>query len=171
MKNLSKLLVVCALSIMFSLGVAAQSENFSDPNVEYSFDVPDPTWKLITKPSATSPNVEYVYRDRRDGLLEIRKLQMPKNAIMSDVIREEEQKLQFRPGYVAGAEEVFSGNLKGTAFNFEYIAAGRNMSGRYYFLRSGDTIYVIRFTGERDKLKSIRNQTDSIARTFTVKKG
>jgi hypothetical protein len=44
------------------------------------------------------------------------------------------------------------------------------MSGRFYFLKAGDTnVYVLRFTAERDKLRSIRNQTDSIARTFKVK--
>jgi hypothetical protein len=44
------------------------------------------------------------------------------------------------------------------------------MSGRFYFLKTADNqMYVLRFTGERDKLKSIRNQTDSIARTFKVK--
>jgi hypothetical protein len=46
------------------------------------------------------------------------------------------------------------------------------MSGRFYFLKVNDTtVYLIRFTGIGDKLRSIRNQTDSIARTFDLKKG
>jgi hypothetical protein len=91
---------------------------------------------------------------------------------MSDIIRDEEQKLQFLPGYVAGREENFAGNLRGNIFNCEFVRAGRNMGGRYYFLRAGDTtVYVLRFTGERDRLKSLRNQTDSIARTFQIKRG
>jgi hypothetical protein len=45
------------------------------------------------------------------------------------------------------------------------------MSGRFYFLKANDaTVYILRFVGVGDKLKSIRNQTDSIARTFDVKK-
>jgi hypothetical protein len=45
------------------------------------------------------------------------------------------------------------------------------MSGRFYFLKADDkTVYVLRFTGQRDKLRSVRNQTDSIARTFGLKK-
>jgi hypothetical protein len=45
------------------------------------------------------------------------------------------------------------------------------MSGRFYFLKADDkTVYVLRFTGQRDKLRSVRNQTDSIARTFSLKK-
>jgi len=86
------------------------------------------------------------------------------------VIRDEEAKVQFFPGFVAGKEENFSGNFRGSVFNFEYVSSGRNNSGRYYFLRSDDTtVYVVRFTGDRDRMKSIRNQTDSIARTFNVR--
>ncbi|MFN6964717.1 MAG: hypothetical protein ACK4S4_13250 [Pyrinomonadaceae bacterium] len=159
-----------ACTLVFAALAAAQSSTFSDPSVEYSFDLPDPGWKMTVKPSATSPNVEYVYNDRRDGRLEVRKLSVPKDAILADVIQEEETKLRFNPGYVRGKEENFAGNYRGTVFNYEYVASGRNMSGRFYFLKTPDgSIYVLRFTGERDKLKSIRNFTDSIARTFRVR--
>jgi hypothetical protein len=44
------------------------------------------------------------------------------------------------------------------------------MSGRFYFLKADDTtVYILRFTGLRDGLRTIRNQVDSIARTFKVK--
>ena len=79
-------------------------------------------------------------------------------------------KLQFLPGYVAGKEENFSGALRGGVFNYEFLRIGRNMSGRLYFLKADDTtVYVLRFTGERRQVKSLRNQTDSIARTFSIK--
>ena len=69
-----------------------------------------------------------------------------------------------------GKEENFKGALNGRVFNYEFIRSGRNMSGRFYFLRSGlTTVYIVRFTGRKDKLRSIRNQTDYIARTFTLK--
>ena len=91
---------------------------------------------------------------------------------MADVVQDEEQKLQFRPGFVSGKEELISGKLKGSVYNFEYVAAGRNMSGRFYFLKANDTtIYILRFTGQKDSLRGLRNQTDSIARTFGVKAG
>ena len=90
---------------------------------------------------------------------------------MSEIIAGEEEKLKFLQGYVAGKEENFAGNLKGTAFNFEFIRSGRNMSGRFYFLKaSPTTVYVLRFTALKEKLITIRNQTDSIARTFEIKK-
>ncbi len=156
--------------VLLALTAAAQDQVFSDGNVDYSFTLPDAKWKMTVKPSATSPNVEYVYGDRTDGHLEVRKLTVAKDEILTDVIQDEEQKLQFRPGFVAGKEENFLGRLRGSAFNFEYVAAGRSMAGRFYFLRANaTTVYLVRFTGLKDTLRSIRNQTDSIARTFTVK--
>jgi hypothetical protein len=153
-----------------SLQATAQVTRFNDPNVDYGFEIPDERWKQTVKPSATSPNVEYVFVDRNDGHLEIRRLKVANSALLGDVIRAEEDKLQFLPGYVAGQDENFAGRLRGAIFNFEFVRAGRPMSGRFYFLRaSDDTVYVLRFTGYRDKLRSIRNQTDSIGRTFELK--
>jgi hypothetical protein len=170
MLNIKTITVLTAFLLLVPIGVLAQESTFSDPNVDYSFIVPEPGWKQIIKPSATSPNVEYVYNDRREGHFEVRKLTVVKEAYMTDIMRDEETKLQFLPGYVAGKEENFSGAMRGSVFNYEFVRTGRNMSGRFYFLRAADTtVYVLRFTGERDRLKSIRNQTDSIARTFSVK--
>ncbi|HCA59148.1 MAG TPA: hypothetical protein DEP46_14335 [Blastocatellia bacterium] len=155
--------------VAFASAVSAQNNTvFSDPNVEYSFDVPDARWKMTVKPTVTNPNVEFVFVDRLDGHLEVRKLSVVQNVLISDVIKEEEQKLQFLPGYVAGREENFGGKLNGAILNYEYVRAGRPMAGRFYFLRSGSSVYVLRFTGFRDKLRSIRTQTDIIARTFGV---
>ncbi|HVE55226.1 MAG TPA: hypothetical protein VNB22_00250 [Pyrinomonadaceae bacterium] len=161
--------VVTGLFLVFS--AFAQTETFSDANVEYTFDLPNATWKMTAKPSTTSPNVEYVYGDRSAGYLEVRKLSVKADDLMSDIIAGEEEKLKFLQGYVAGKEENFAGNLKGTAFNFEFIRSGRNMSGRFYFLKANPTtVYVLRFTAQKEKLMTIRNQTDSIARTFEIKK-
>lgn len=157
--------------LMLAFSAFAQTEIFSDPNVEYTFELPEATWKMTAKPSDLSPNVEYIYGDRQDGSLEVRKLSLKSKQTLADLIRDEETKLQFNLGYVAGKEEDFRGALAGKVFNYEYVRSGRNMSGRFYFLKAADdTIYVLRFSGQRDKLRSIRNQTDLIARTFSIKK-
>lgn len=160
-----------AFSLMFAVFAFAQSQTFSDVNVEYTFELPEPLWKIIAKPLAGNPNVEYAYGDRLDGHLEIRKLSIKDGEVVSDLIqRDQEQKLQFMPGYVAGKEEPFAGALRGRVFNYEFIRFGKPMSGRFYYLKSDDnTAYVLRFTGLRDKLRMIRNQIDSISRTFKMK--
>ena len=168
--NKFSFVLTIVLGLVTAVSTFAQTETFSDSNVEYTFDLPEPTWKMTVKPSAISPNVEYVYGDRKDGHLEIRKLSVKPGETLSDTIREEEIKLQFLPGYVAGKEENFQGAMGGRVFNFEYVRSGREMSGRYYFLKTDDkTVYVLRFSGYRDKLRSIRNYVDSIARTFKLK--
>ena len=163
--------IMFGLTIVFTaVSAFAQGGSFSDPNVEYSFDLPDAKWKITVKPTATNPNVEYVYGDRLDGHLAIRKTTISKTALLIDVINDEETKRQFLPGYVAGKQESFAGKSKGTVFNFEYVASGQSMAGRYYFLRLSDTtVYILRFAGQKDSLRSLRSQTDSIARSFAVK--
>jgi len=160
-----------ALIIIIALAGSAfaQVSNFSDPSVEYSFEIPDAKWKQVK--SSASGNVEFVYVDRNDGHLEVRKMASPRTTPMADVIKDQEDKLQFMPGYVTGKQENFRGRLLGSVFNFEFVRSGRPFSGRYYFLRSGDTIYILRFTGFQDSMRSIRPQTDSIARTFGVRPG
>jgi hypothetical protein len=159
------------LGLFTAASAFAQTQAFSDVDVDYTFDVPNATWKMTAKPSTTSPNVEYVYGDRSAGYFEVRKLSVKSDDLMSDVIAQEEEKLKFLKGYVAGKEENFAGNLRGTVFNYEYIGAGRNMSGRFYFLKASPTVvYVLRFTAQKDKLLTIRNQTDAIARSFEIKK-
>ena len=167
----TKLLLSVAAVLLFAISAFAQTDAFSDANVEYSFDLPEAVWKKTVKPSTTSPNVEYVYGDRTSGHLEVRKIAVKSGDLMTDTISSEEQRLQFLPGYVAGKNENFDGALDGKIFNYEFIRSGRNMSGRFYFLKADDkTVYVLRFTGMTDKLRSLRNQTDSIARTFSLKK-
>lgn len=172
MKSSKVSFLILAIVVCFATGRAfAQTGTFSDANVDYTFDLPDARWKMTSKPSATNPNVEYVFSDRTEGHLEVRKVTVAKDAMLTDVVRDEEPKLQWRYGYVAGREENFTGRLRGTIFNFEFVAAGRSMSGRFYFLRASDTVvYLLRFTGQKDTLRSIRAQTDSIARTFSVTK-
>lgn len=171
--KLTKLSVLfsAAFGLLFVASTFAQNGTFKNANVEYTFELPEGAWKQTAKPSEMSPNVEYVFGDRSGGHLEVRKMSVKASEMFSGIIENEEQKLQFLPGYVAGKEENFKGSLSGKVFNYEYVRSGRNMSGRFYFLKANDTtVYVLRFTGLRDKLRSIRNQTDSIARTFELVK-
>ncbi len=169
-KTLSLLFLVGMMSF-FVVSASAQME-FKNPNVEYTFDLPEDSWKMTVKPKEYSQNVEFVYKFKKEGHLQIRKMKVDEDALYSEIIRKEEQKLQFVPGYVAGKEENFRGVFNGRVFNYEYVRSGRPMSGRFYFLKADTTtVYVLRFTGLKDSLRTIRNQTDSIARTFALKKG
>lgn len=164
------IILALVFATLFAGTAVAQDNTFSDPSADYTFVLPDPKWKLTQRPSAANSNVEFVYEDRMDCHLQVRRLTVSREALLADVIEDEEQRLQVRPGFVAGREENFAGRLRGSVFNFEYLASGRSMAGRFYFLRSGETtIYMLRFTGQKDTVRSLRNQLDAIARSFGPK--
>ncbi len=90
---------------------------------------------------------------------------------LSDIARREEDvKLRFMPGFVGGKQSNFAGRLNGIVSTYEYTQAGKNMSGRVYYLQADPrTVYALHFTGLRDRLQYIQNQTDAIARSFKTK--
>ena len=136
---------------------------------EFTIELPNATWRVTSKTGGG----ELVYGDRLNGYLQIRKVAINDGETMADVIdREQNQKLQFVPDYVNGKEENFKGNLSGKIANYEFTLSSKPMIGRAYFIQASDnkTVYILRFTGLRDKLRLLRNQTDSIARTFKLKK-
>ena len=169
--KLNRFFFSAIIGLFLAAAAFAQSQTFTDANVEYTFDLPEAAWKQTVKPSATVQNVEYVHGDRSNGHFEVRKVALKTGDTIANSIADEEQRLQFQPGFVAGKEENFDGVFDGKIFNYEFVRSGKNMSGRFYFLKADDkNVYVLRFTGMRDKLRSLRNQTDSIARTFSLKK-
>ena len=160
------------VGLIFTFSAFAQTEKFSDPNVDYTFEIPDAKWKMTAKPSNISQNVEYVYDTRTNGHLEVRKISVRSSEKLEDIVRDEETKLQFKPGFVAGKEENFKGALSGKVYNFEFVKSGRNWSGRYYFLQvDNSTVYVLRFEGYRENLLSLRSITDAMARSFKIANG
>jgi hypothetical protein len=150
---------------------ALQDHTYSSPKVDYLVEFPSPMWKLVDEPDEVHQHAEFVYNDRNDGYLRIRKETLPDGVSVEEFARQDqEQKEHFRPGYIDGKGERFSGRMNGFTMAFEFTQAGKPMAGRTYYLQSGDrAVYALRFTGVRDKLAHIRNQTDQIARTFKLK--
>lgn len=149
----------------------SQGHTYSSPKVNYTVDFPSPTWRLVDEPDELHQHAEFVYGDRNDGYLRIRKETLEEGVDVKEFAhRDQDQKERFRPGYVDGKDELFAGRLTGRTVSYEYTQAGKPMAGRSYYLQGdGRTVYVLRFTGMRDKLLRIRNQTDLIARSFKLK--
>ena len=169
MKVLRMILAFALLTLSFSL-VSAQ-QLFTSDKIDYSIELPSNTWRVITEPDAAHEHVEFVYGDRLDGYLQIRKEIVDAGTNPADVARRDrDQKFRFHPGFVEGKEESFSGRLSGVTVSYEFIKTGKPMIGRIYYLQADNrTVYALRFTGLRDKLARIRNQTDLIARSFKLK--
>jgi hypothetical protein len=154
--------------------VAAQTQTFDREGIEYRVDLPSPAWKAVSRLDVHD-HVEFVYEnDKTDGYLRLRKNQVDSGTNASDLFRRDEKwDLRSLPGYVVCGEcegEQFSGNLSGLVFSYEYTSGGRQMAGRIYYLQVDKRIfYTLHFTVRRDKLQNLREQMDSIARSFRLK--
>jgi hypothetical protein len=157
------------LALICTTGQA--QEAFTNDRLEYGLEFPSATWRMISEPDVAHEHIEFVYGDRLDGYLQIRKEVVDSGTSLSDQARRDlDQKLRFLPGFVEGKEEKFSGRLNGVTVSYEYVKTGKPMLGRIYYLQADNrTIYALRFTGLKDKLARIRNQTDFIARNFRLK--
>jgi hypothetical protein len=169
MRRLISLAAACLLGLTAT--AAAQTQIFSDPHAPYTLELPSETWRAITRPDSEHEHTEFVYGDRSDGYLRIRKEVVDDGTTASSLSqRDHDLKLRFLAGYVEGKEENFPGRLKGVTSSYEYVAAGKPMLGRIYYLQADSrTIYVLHFTGRREKLMQLRSQTDSMARSFQLK--
>jgi hypothetical protein len=164
-------MILASAFLALSCSLANAQQVFTTDKIDYSIELPSTTWRIISEPDAAHEHVEFVYGDRLDGYLQIRKEVVDAETTASDLAkRDRDQKLRFLPGFVEGKEEPFSGRLSGVTVSYEFIKTGKPMLGRIYYLQADNrTIYTLRFTGLRDKVARIRNQTDLIARTFKLK--
>jgi hypothetical protein len=169
MKHLIALFVL--ILIVGGCSTAAAQQVFSSDQVDYKLELPSPVWRAISEPDAVHEHAEFVNGDRLDGYLQIRKEVVDAGTTPSNLARRDlDQKLRFLPGFVEGKEEPVKGRLNGVTVSYEFIKTGKPMMGRIYYLQADNrTIYALRFTGLRDKLARIRNQTDMIARSFQLK--
>ena len=166
-------LYICALALL-ALGASAasaQEQPYTSENDDYSIELPSEVWKAVPRPDSERRHMEFVNGVRPDGYLRVRREVVESNTDLREYAHAEaDTKLRYQPGFVVGKDERFAGRLSGVVLNYEYTQAGKPMAGRVYFLQAdGRTVYVLHFTGLRDKLQRIQNQTDAIARSFKLK--
>jgi hypothetical protein len=164
------LLYLTALIIFSVSGVslAQSSQEFTDPAGKYKITLIG-DWKAVSYNDAVGRSkLEFVYGDRSEGLLKITKEKL--NGIdLAGKVREEQANLQmYRAGFERASTEQFdAGSLDGRRFAFYSADGGRKSASAFYFLQDGDYVWVLRFTGRRGVLDTIRNVTDRMARGFT----
>jgi hypothetical protein len=172
MRHTTKL-YICALALL-ACGAAvasAQEQPYTSETDEYSIELPSGVWKSVPRPDSERRHLEFVNGVRPDGYLRVRREVVEGGTELKEFARAEaDTKLRYQPGFVAGKDERFTGRLGGVVLNYEYTQGGKPMAGRVYYLQAdGRTVYVLHFTGLRDKLQRLRNQTDAIARSFRLK--
>ncbi|HKP85044.1 MAG TPA: hypothetical protein VJZ26_03035 [Blastocatellia bacterium] len=156
-------LLVCATS---AISVAQSGQEYEDPSGKFKL-VLQGDWKAVSYNDAVGrQKTEFVYRDRSEGLLKISRETL--NGSLADLVRQEEENLRiYRVGFERAASETFGGGaLSGMRFSFYSTDSGRQNASTFYFLQDKNAVYILRFTGKRGALDTIRNLTDQIARSF-----
>jgi hypothetical protein len=166
-----KYLIAALLVLAGTCSFVSAQEPYTSDQAEYSIDLPSSQWRVIAERDGSHEHAEFINGERLEGYLQIRKEVVEAGTTPADLARRDmEQKLRFLPGFVEGKEESFRGRLSGVTVSYEFIKTAKPMMGRIYYVQADSrTIYALRFTGSRDKLARIRNQTDLIARSFKLK--
>ena len=170
------ILIALLLIIPFSTNADGQTQTFTREGVEYVLELPSPAWRAVSRIDVHE-HLEFVNGgDYSNGYLRLRKKLVTADTTSEELFSEAEKwELQKLPGYVAcsgGKGTEFNGQLKGTVFSYEFVNQGRNMDGRiYYFRLDSRTFYILHFTVASEKLRSVRDQMDSIAGSFRLKSG
>jgi hypothetical protein len=163
--------LACVLLAVLASAATAQTQVFTTDKLDYAIELPSSGWRVISEPDGAHEHAEFVNGDRLEGYLQVRKQAVDANTTLSDLARRDlDQSLHYLPGFVEGKEEKFSGRLNGVTISYEFVKNAKPMMGRIYYLQADNrTVYALRFSGLRDKLMRIRNQTDLIARSFRLK--
>ena len=172
--RMQKIICMLVLLITSSVVLAGQTRQFTRDSIEYVLELPSPAWQVVSRLDVHD-HLDFINgNDPRNGYLRLKKIFVNQPTTTSDLFNEQEKReLQRLPGYVVCSEcegVRFEGQLSGAVFSYEYVAAGRTMHGRIYYLQVNQrTFYSLRFTVARDKLQGVRDQMDGIAQSFRLK--
>ncbi len=160
------------LTILFliALPIVAQerSEEYKDPAGRFKLTLIG-DWRAVSYDDAVGrARTEFVYSDRSEGLLKITKEKLNGETLSGKVHTEQENLRIYRVGFErVSTEEFDAGKFDGLRFAFFSTDSGRKTASAFYYLQDGGSVWVLRFTGKRGVLDTIRNLTDRMARSFT----
>ena len=166
MKHSGLMFMALVLLVGVPTVVAQTGQEFVDPAGQYKLSLLG-DWKAISYNDAVGrQKTEFIYRDRSEGLLKISREALTSS--LADMVRREEENLKiYRSGFEGASHEPFGGGaLSGIRLSFFSTDGNRKMANTTYYLQDKSAVWVLRFTGKRGSLDSIRNITDQIARSF-----
>ncbi|MBI3650020.1 MAG: hypothetical protein HY231_03105 [Acidobacteria bacterium] len=168
--KITGLLVLTALMLLGipGWGFAQAAQEFTDPAGKYKFTLLG-DWRAVSYNDAVGrAKLEFVYGDRAEGLLKITREKLNGLNLAGKAREEEENLRMYRAGFERATNEHFdAGPLDGIRFAFYSADGGRKAASAFYYLQDGEYVWVLRFTGRRGVLDTIRNITDRMARSFT----
>jgi hypothetical protein len=149
-----------------------QDRTFKDPGGKYELTLREGWEPVSYKDGGGNLVTDIIFENRERGLLRIREMQVDENLSAEAMARRElEMSIRFQPGYAFGSLEPFKSThyADGAALSFDFTFGGRRKTARYYYLKvSENTFYALRFEGDPGVLRTMRNRTDLMARSFRV---
>ena len=166
------------LTILVAAGFVNEAfaqEVFEDPEGKYTLTLPAGWTAVVSQDSLGKQDVNIVYRNRETGALKLRRTDEidTKMEVIDFAKKDELETVRFVLEYnkISMENFVVGASKNGALLTYDFKnPAGQPFTGRNYYLRAGDkTIYTLRFTGRKNTLGTLRNQTDAIARSFQPK--
>lgn len=147
---------------------ASQSQEYVDPEGKYKFTLVG-DWKAVNYSDAVGrQKTEFIYGDRSVGLLKITREKLNGNTVSTRAREEEDNLKMYTVGFERASVEHFDvGQRDGVRFAFFSANGGRKQAAAFYYIQDGDAVWVLKFTGRRGTLDTIRNITDRMVRSFT----
>lgn len=168
MKYTGLLLLIAILLVVIPSALAQNAHEFTDPSGQYKMTLIG-EWRAVSYDDAVGRHrTEFVYRDRSEGLLKITRETLP--GALTDAVRQDEENLKiYRSGFERSSSEQFGGGaMTGIRLSFFSTEGNRKMANTYYYLQDKNAMWVLRFTGKRGSLDTVRNITDQVARSFRI---
>lgn len=159
---------ILAFSLSYAVATAGQSpQEFVDKAGNYKITLTG-EWRPVNYTDAAGrKKTEYVYGERREGLLRISRESLA-GISLADISSKELEGLKLcQSGVTVGKDEPFEeGILKGRRLAFCYIEGSRWVAAIYYFLEDRNVVWILRFTGRMGLFDTNPDLTDSVARSF-----
>src|SRR3982750_698500 len=100
MRRLTILLTIASVFIAAS-AVALAQETYT--GADYSLELPSERWRVVQEPDSLHEHAEFIYGDRMDGYLRVRKEVVEAGTTPSNLLqRDQDQKRHFQPGDTEG---------------------------------------------------------------------
>lgn len=160
--------LIAVLLLVIPNALAQNAHEFTDPSGQYKLALIG-DWRAVSYDDAVGrQKTEFVYRDRSEGLLKITRETLP--GALTDAVRQDEENLKiYKSGFERSSSEQFGGGaMTGIRLSFFSTEGNRKMANTYYYLQDKNAMWVLRFTGKRGSLDTVRNLTDQIARSFST---
>ncbi len=165
------LLTSILILVSFPSAASAQTRTYRSKSADYILELPSPNWRAVKLSGIAHSRTEFIYGVQNSVHLRIRKELVDPGVSPADLVRRQQKwDSVYLRGYVIGQDESFDGRLSGAKYSYEYVTGGQPMAGMIYYLQANSRIiYRVEFTGSRDNLWELGQQTDFIARSFRLK--